>query len=180
MIKRRGKKGRGGGHSTIATAAAGAAGPCIRKCEGGEEVGGRNPGLLCQTVRVGGGGWWLCVLLKVVVVTGVAFTNTSGVRGLRAKNPKPSHYGLVPGLPCQMARVDGGGWWSCISLKVVAVAGVAFANTSRVKGLRAENPKPSARAQFRAASAQLVLKGVAVDGYSNPFRSKLRGVAGLG
>ena len=82
---------------------------------------GLIPGLLWQMVMVGGAGWWWCGSLEVVAATDIVFVNVSRVRGLRAENLKPSHYGLVPGLLCQMVMVGGAGWWWCISLKVVAV-----------------------------------------------------------
>ena len=58
-----------------------------------------------------------------------------------AETLKPSHCDLVPGLLCQTARVGGGGWWWCISLEVVAVTGVAFANASGGKGVWGRKPK---------------------------------------
>ena len=45
---------------------------------------------------------------------------------------------------------------------MVVVAGIAVTNASGGGGFEDENPKPSARVWFQAASAQLVLKGVAV------------------
>ena len=98
----------------------------------------------------------------MVTATDVAFTNASGGRGLRAENPKPSHNGLIPGLPSQSAMVGSAGYWWCTSLKVVAVAGIAFANTSGEKGFGAENPKLSPCARFWAASGQMLLEWVAV------------------
>jgi hypothetical protein len=47
--------------------------------------------------------WWWC--------SGHALANTKQGRRLGTETPKPSHYGLVQGLPCQMAMVGGGGWW---------------------------------------------------------------------
>jgi hypothetical protein len=63
----------------------------------------------CQMAMVSGAGWLWCVSPEVVAAMDVAFANASGGRGLRAENPKPSHYGLVPGLPCQTAMVGGAG-----------------------------------------------------------------------
>ena len=74
-------------------------------------------------------------MLKVLAVTNIVFTNESRRRGLRAKNPKPSHYGLVLGLPCQMAMVGGAGWWRCILVEVVGVVGITFANVSGGRGV---------------------------------------------
>ena len=97
------------------------------------------------------------------MVTNVAFATASRGRGLRAKNPKPSHYGLLLGLPCQMVMVGGAGWWRGILVEVVAVAGTAFAfaNARGKGGFGAKNPKLSTRAWFRAVSVQMLLKWIA-------------------
>ena len=67
---------------------------------------------------------------------GRTFANAKQGRRLGAETPKPSHCGLVPGLPCQTVRVRGVGWWWCISLEVVVVVGVVFANASGRRGPR--------------------------------------------
>ena len=93
-------------------------GPCIYKCEAGEEVVDQNPkpshcglvlGLPCQMAMLGGGRWWLHVLFDVAVVTDICVCKHKQREGVDAKNLKPSHYGLVLGLPCQTMMVCGGG-----------------------------------------------------------------------
>ena len=100
-------------------------------------------------------------------------------RRLGAETLKPSHCGLVLGLLCQTARVGGGGWWWCILLEVVVVMGIMFTNVSGFGGLGAENPKPSARAQFGAAAVQPVLKGVA-GWIQQPLLEYTKGGCGFG
>ena len=58
---------------------------------------GLVPDLLCQTARVGGGGWWWCISLEVAAVTGVAFANASGGRGVWGRKPKTERKGSVSG-----------------------------------------------------------------------------------
>ena len=87
---------------------------------------------------VGGGWWWWCVSLELLAATKVAFENASGGRWWRAENPKPSQYGLIPGLPCQTAMVGGAGWWWCLSFEVAAVVGITFAGG---RGVWGQKPK---------------------------------------
>ena len=103
--------------------------------------GGSVSGAPCETAMEGmgeGGGmaqmrpWWRW---------GRAFANASGVRGLWAENPKPSHYGLVPGLLCQTAMVEGGGWWWSVLFETAVVMGIAFTNASGGKGVLGQKPK---------------------------------------
>jgi hypothetical protein len=83
-----------------------------------------------------------------------------GVEGQKPET-KPLKLGSGPAV----SNGDGGwytGWWWCVSLEVVAVVGIAVTNVSGGGGFEDKNPKLSTRVQFQAASAQLVLKGVAV------------------
>ena len=104
-------------------------------------------GLPCQMAMVGGGWWWWwwwwwwCVSLNVLVTMKVVFANTSGGRSWKAENLKPSQYGLILGLPCQMAMVGGAGWWWCISFGVAAVVGITFAGESGGRGVWGQKPK---------------------------------------
>ena len=84
--------------------------PCICKREAREEVVDRNlkpshcglvPGLPRQMAILGGGRWWWCVSFEVAAVTDVCIRKCERREGVDAENPKPSHYGLVPGLLCQ-------------------------------------------------------------------------------
>ena len=87
-----------------------ALGPCIRKRKAREEVVDRNlkpshcglvPGLPHQMAILGGGRWWWRVSFDVAAVTDICIRKRERREGVDAKNPKPSHYGLVPRLPCQ-------------------------------------------------------------------------------
>jgi len=88
-----------------------------------------------ETTEVGNGGRWWYGADEVVVAVGCAFANTKWGRRLGSENPKLSHCGLVPGLPCQTVMLGGGGWWWCVSLEVAAVTGIVFANLSGGKGV---------------------------------------------
>ena len=75
--------------------------------------------------------------------SGAVHSQTRSGEGWGAKNTKPSRCGLVLSLPCQTAMVGDAGWCWCVSLEVVVVVDVAFANASGRRGLGAKNPKPS-------------------------------------
>ena len=63
-----------------------------------------------ETTEVGDGGRWWDDADEVMATVGCAFANTKRGRRLSAENPKLSHCGSVPGLPCQTAMLGGKGW----------------------------------------------------------------------
>ena len=53
-------------------------------------------------------GWWWDGIDKVVVALGSCIHKREAREGVVDQNPKPSHCGLVLGLPCQMVEGVGG------------------------------------------------------------------------
>ena len=52
----------------------------------------------------------------------MAFWLEARGEGVWVKNLKPSHHGLVLGVPCETAMGDGGkGWWGGTVVKLVVV-----------------------------------------------------------
>jgi hypothetical protein len=66
---------------------------------------------------------------------GVVLVNARSERGLRAKNPKSSRWGSIPGAPLEMGVKSSEGQWGGGANEVaVVVGGVVFANARRENG----------------------------------------------
>ena len=150
----------------------GGCGHRVRKRKRDEGVEGQKPET--KPLRLGSGpamsngdGWWCGMVVLCLARSGGGCGHHVRKRewGEGVEGQKPETKRLRLGSGPAVSNDDGGwytGWWWCISLEVVAVTGIAVTNASGGGGFEDENPKPSARVRFQAASAQLMLKGVAV------------------
>jgi hypothetical protein len=85
---------------------------------------------------------------------GIAFANARRERGLRAKNPKSSHWGSISGAPSEIGMESGEGRWCGGADEAVVVVGRCVRKREAGEGVWAKSQNLAVVAQFRVHRAK--------------------------
>ena len=105
----------------------------------------------------------MVVLMRLWWWRGIAFANARPERGLRAKNPKSSHWGSISGAPSEIGvESSEGRWCNGVDEGVVMVVRCVRKREAG-EGAWAKKPKPSCRGSISGAPYEIA-KGDGAEG----------------